>query len=111
MSETREEQISKLKQTMVELEAQRSVLGDAIVDPVLIPLSHKLAELEAQVQPALEESPEPPTRQRKLVTLLFMDVVGSTEMTQHLDPEDTLEIMDDAHSGCSCSSIIHFFPH
>jgi class 3 adenylate cyclase len=31
-----------------------------------------------------------------LVTVLFLDVVDSTKMGQHLDPEDVLEIMDGA---------------
>ena len=59
-------------------------------------LQQKLAELEAQAESPQEEPPSIPTRQRKLVTLLYMDVAGSTAMTQHLDPEDTLEIMDNA---------------
>ncbi len=37
-----------------------------------------------------------PARQRKLVTLLYMDVVGSTAMTRDLDPEDNLELMENA---------------
>ena len=36
------------------------------------------------------------TQQRKLVTVMFMDIVDSTTITQHLDPEDTLSIMDTA---------------
>jgi class 3 adenylate cyclase/tetratricopeptide (TPR) repeat protein len=96
MSTTLDEQINQLKQAIVELEAQRSILGDEAVDAALVPSRQKLAELEAQVEPSREEPPALPTRQRKLVTLLYMDVVGSTAMTQHLDPEDTLEIMDNA---------------
>jgi len=94
MSTTLDDQINQLKQAVAEIEAQRSILGDAAVDASLVPFRQKLADLEAQVSSSREEPPEIPTRQRKLVTLLFMDVVGSTAMTQHLDPEDTLEIMD-----------------
>jgi class 3 adenylate cyclase/tetratricopeptide (TPR) repeat protein len=96
MSTSFDEQINQLKQTIADIEAQRLLLGDAAVEASLEPLHKKLAELEAQVDPSIEESPVLPTRQRKLVTLLYMDVVGSTAMTQHLDPEDTLEIMDNA---------------
>ncbi len=96
MSKTLDEQIKQLRLTITEMGAQRSVLGDATVEAALTPLRQKLVELEAQAELTKEKAPEPPTRQRKLVTLLFMDVVGSTQMTQHLDPEDTLEIMDAA---------------
>jgi class 3 adenylate cyclase/tetratricopeptide (TPR) repeat protein len=96
MSTTLDEQINQLKQAIAELEEQRLILGDAAVDAALIPSRQKLAELESQSKPSLEKLQEIPTRQRKLVTLLYMDVVGSTAMTQHLDPEDTLEIMDNA---------------
>lgn len=34
--------------------------------------------------------------QRRVVTMLFMDVVGSTAMAENLDPEDWAEIMDRA---------------
>jgi class 3 adenylate cyclase len=96
MSSTLDEQINQLKQAITEMEAQRSVLGDAAVDASLVPFHEKLAELEVQAEPPKETPSEVPVRQRKLVTLLYMDVVGSTAMTQHLDPEDTLEIMDNA---------------
>ena len=96
MATTLDEQITQLKNAIAEIEAQRSILGDEAVDAALVPSRQKLAELEAQVGIAEQISPQIPTRQRKLVTLLYMDVVGSTAMTQHLDPEDTLEIMDNA---------------
>ena len=96
MSSTLDEQINQLKQAIAEMEAKRAVLGDATVEAALVPLHKKLAEIETQVEPSVDEQQELPTRQRKLVTLLYMDVVGSTAMTQHLDPEDTLEIMDNA---------------
>ena len=38
MSTTLDEQINQLKQTISEMEAQRSVLGNAAVDASLIPL-------------------------------------------------------------------------
>ena len=96
MCRTLDEQIKQLKQAIAEIEAQRSILGDAAVEASLAPIRQKLAELEMQAESQQEEQPEIPTRQRKLVTLLFMDIVGSTEMIRHLDPEDTMEIMDSA---------------
>ena len=86
----------KLKQAIAEMEQQRQVLGDAAVDASLMPFQEKLAELQAQVDAQKDTPPKEPVRQRKLVTLLYMDVVGSTAMTQHLDPEDAMEILDNA---------------
>ena len=94
MSPGMEEQINKLKSTIAEMDAQRAVLGDEFVDSTLETLRAKLSDLETQLEQLTQESLNPPTRQRKLVTLLYLDVVGSTAMTQGMDPEDTLEIMD-----------------
>ena len=96
MAPTLEEQISQLKSTITEMEAQRAVLGDDFVDATLQTLQEKLSDLETRADQLAQEQYTPPARQRKLVTLLYLDVVGSTAMTQHLDPEDTMEIMDNA---------------
>jgi len=96
MSPALNEQINKLKSTIAELEGQRAVLGNEFVDSTLTTLQEKLIDLEALAGQLTLKTPAAPTRQRKLVTLLYLDVVGSTAMTQHLDPEDTLEIMDNA---------------
>ena len=78
---TLDDQINQLKHTIADLESQREILGDETVEAVLVPLHKKLAKLESQGKPSVETSQELPTRQRKLVTLLYMDVVGSTAMT------------------------------
>ena len=59
-------------------------------------MRQKLKELEELAASQQEETSPVPTRKRKLVTLLYLDVVGSTAMTQDLDPEDTMEIMEKA---------------
>src|SRR6266540_2754968 len=38
--------------------------------------------------------PEPATRERKLATVLFADVVGSTELGSGRDPEHTRDLLD-----------------
>ena len=74
----------QLEQAIAALEAQRFILGDAVVDAAIGPMREKLAAL----------NPHEPEQQRKLVTLLFCDVAGSTTMVRDLDPEDNLAIMD-----------------
>ena len=94
MSPELDQQIENLKQIIAEMEQQSGVQGDAAVDAAILPFQEKLAELEAQVESQKERPPAEPVRQRKLVTLQYLDVVGSTAMTQDLDPEDTMEILD-----------------
>jgi class 3 adenylate cyclase/tetratricopeptide (TPR) repeat protein len=97
MSPTLDEQIAQLQHTIAEMESQREALGSEVVEASLTPLRNKLTELVALLDIPKERSPEAAQRQRKLVTLLFMDVVDSTSaIAAHLDPEDTLEIMDGA---------------
>ena len=71
------------------LEAQRSLLGDAVVDMAVAPLKARLAALSAPPASAVE-----PAQTLKQVSILFLDVVGSTALSQHLDPEDVSAVMD-----------------
>ena len=65
------------------LQAQRSVLGAALVDAALKPLRARLSSLTAS--PRLKQ-----------VTVLFLDMVGSTTLSQQLDPEDVPNVIDGA---------------
>ena len=75
------------------LEAQRPLLGDAVVDAMLAPARAKLAVMAA----ALVAPPEA-AQALKQVSILFLDVVGSTALSQHLDPEAISAVMDGALS-------------
>lgn len=78
------DELKNLEHTIAALENQRSILGDMVVDAALAPLRARLAELQTRVA----------GEQRKLVTILFADLVGSTPMTEALDPEDVREILN-----------------
>ena len=56
-----------------------------MVDTALAPLRTKLSALQGEMN-----------QQLKQVTVLFADIVGSTTLSQHLDPEDVHAIMDGA---------------
>jgi predicted ATPase/class 3 adenylate cyclase len=71
------------------LEAQRALLGDAVVDASITALRCKLLELTTA-------TPEEPAQTLRQVSILFLDVVGSTTLAQHLDPEDIHAVMDGA---------------
>ena len=81
----------QLEAGIAALEAQRAVLGDAVVDASVAGLRARLAALDAA--PA---QPAQPTQALRQVSILFVDVVGSTSLSQRLDPEETSAVLDDA---------------
>ncbi|MCW5853643.1 MAG: hypothetical protein KIT87_26490, partial [Anaerolineae bacterium] len=58
-------EIAQLEQAIAALEAQRAILGDAIVNTALAPMREKLAALK---------SAHAATEQRKQATILFADL-------------------------------------
>lgn len=74
----------RLEQSIAAIEAQRAILGDAVVDTMVAAAREKLATLEAQR--AVE--------QRKQVTVLFADVSGFTAMVETIDPEEVRDTMN-----------------
>ena len=74
-----------LAQAIAALEAQRAILGDAAVDAALAPLRAALGG----------------TQTLRQVSVLFLDVVGSTSLSQHLDPEDMSSVMDELLAACT----------
>ena len=82
------ENLDQLQATIAALQAQRGLLGDAVVEMALGPLRDKLAALRAAAKAG--------EQQLKAVTVLFMDVVGSTHLAEQLDPEDIHAVMDGA---------------
>jgi class 3 adenylate cyclase/tetratricopeptide (TPR) repeat protein len=79
----------QLQAAIAALEAQRALLGDAVVDTALAPLRRELASLQASLSGA-------GAQQLKQVSVLFVDVVGSTAIGQQLDPETIHAVMDSA---------------
>jgi class 3 adenylate cyclase len=86
MPENVQEQTDQLKNAISTLESQREVLGDAVVEASLSALRKQLSELEPDSD--ISE------RHKKLVSMVFVDVVNSTKIGHHLEPEEILEIMD-----------------
>ncbi|MGD9091833.1 MAG: adenylate/guanylate cyclase domain-containing protein, partial [Anaerolineales bacterium] len=77
----------QLEQAIAAQEGLRGTLDDAIIEATIAALRSQLDEL--QPIPEVEQ-------QRKLATVLFMDVVNSTRLMGDLDPEENLAIMDEA---------------
>ncbi len=76
--------LAALDRAIAALEAQRAVLGDDVVETALAPLRERRTALVDR----------PPGEQRKLVTVVFADLVGFTDLSGWLDPEDTRSIVD-----------------
>ena len=72
----------QLEDAITALEAQRAILGDAVVDAALGPMREKLT--------ALQETQE----QRKQATILFADISGFTAMSETMDAEDVNAVMN-----------------
>ena len=90
----------QLETAIAALEAQRAVLGDAVVETLLAPARAKLAALN-------ERADAEPVQALKHVSILFLDIVGSTKLSQHLDAEEVHAVMDGALARCTAIVEIH----
>ena len=79
----------QLEQAIVALEAQRPILGDAVVEAGLTPMREKLAAL-AETEPPMSEF----QGERRLATVILADVKGSTNLAERIGTEDWVEVMN-----------------
>lgn len=101
-----------LRTAIAALEAQRPALGDSAVDAALAPLRAQLEALarEHAAQPLehaalpLEHAAPPPElawRQLRQVSVLFLDVAGSTALSGRVDVEDLQAAVDGTLAACA----------
>ncbi|MGB8643946.1 MAG: adenylate/guanylate cyclase domain-containing protein [Anaerolineae bacterium] len=94
MADSLPTQVEQLKASLAGLTAQRATLGAAIVDPAIAALRQQITALEAQIAAV----PPLPREQRRIITVLFSDVVDSTALAEKLDPEDWQRIIAQVQS-------------
>ncbi len=75
----------ELAKAILNLEAQRAILGDATVDAAIAAINIQLNTLNP---------PAEPETQRKQATILFADVSGFTAMSETMDAEDVQTTMN-----------------
>jgi len=80
-------EVEQLEQAIRALEAQRAVLGDAILDTTLAPMLARLAALKSRAHTGAGQ-------QRKLITVLVTDLSGFTALGEQMDAEDLSALMN-----------------
>ena len=80
-------EIQTLLHAIAALEAQRSSLGDDVVNAALAPMRQKLALLQGQAQLA--------ENQRKQITVLFANITGLVAPSENLDIEESRDMIQD----------------
>ena len=90
-----------LQAAVAALEAQRALLGDAVVDAAVAGLQAQLQSLQSAPEGIAAAADAEPAQALRLVSILFLDVVGSTSLGQRLDPEEIHAVMDGALAGFS----------
>src|SRR5262245_54795915 len=81
------DEIARLEAAIAALEAQRVAIGDPVFQAAVTPLRERIAALRAGGEPA---------QSLRQVTILFLDVVGSTALSSGLDPEEVYGVVDGA---------------
>src|SRR6266516_4287988 len=74
------------------------------VEPVPVPVPAGPVPVAV---PQLPETLPPPEAERRQLTVLFCDLVDSTTLAGHLDPEDLREVVRAYHQ--TCAAVIHLF--
>ena len=75
------------------------VLGDR--RKMLRAIRELVAVEPVEDRPAPEPAPKPDAAERRQLTVMFCDLVGSTAMSARLDPEDMREVISSYHRCCA----------
>src|SRR4051812_14786882 len=80
MSATRSSK-EELERAISDLQAQRSLLGESVVNSAISALREQLAGLTGAPRAVTGDN------ERKIVTVMFADISGFTKLSEQLDPE------------------------
>src|SRR5574341_675808 len=99
MTDDTRTKLEQLRHSIAVLESQRAALGDAVVESALAGIRLQIEALEA------ETAAPPPTEERRLITIFFTDIVGSTAIAERLDPEEWRKTVAAVHQ--TVGTIVH----
>ena len=99
MTDDTRTKLEQLRHSIAVLESQRAALGDAVVESALAGIRLQIEALEA------EAAAPPPTEERRLITIFFTDIVGSTAIAERLDPEEWRKTVAAVHQ--TVGTIVH----
>jgi class 3 adenylate cyclase/predicted ATPase len=101
----------------IDIELLARLTNDDLKDIGIVSFGHRkklleaIAELAGAVpvspQPALIEPKTPDTAERRQVTVMFSDLVGSTALSARMDPEDLREVIS-AYQKCVAETVRRF---
>jgi class 3 adenylate cyclase len=74
---------------------------------MLAAIAELVGAAQAPPQPALTEPKPKDTAERRQVTVMFSDLVGSTALSARIDPEDLREVIL-AYQKCVAETVQHF---
>jgi len=94
MADDTHKRLEQLRHSITVLEAQRATLGEAVVESALAGLRLQIESLETQSAPF-----PAPAEERRLITILFTDIVGSTTIAERLDPEEWRKTVAAVHDA------------
>ncbi len=94
-------ELQHIEAAIAALESQRALIGDAVADTALAPLREMRAALSSSATHAEGG------QTLKQVTILFLDIVGSTTLSQKLDPEDIHAVIDGALARFTAIVLAH----
>ncbi len=101
----------------IDIELLGRLTNDDLKDIGVVSFGHRKKLLEAigelagaapvSPQPALIEPKSPDTAERRQVTVMFSDLVGSTALSARMDPEDLREVIS-AYQKCVADTVRRF---
>jgi class 3 adenylate cyclase len=74
---------------------------------MLAAIAELVGAVQAPPQPAVTESKPQETAERRQVTVMFSDLVGSTALSARMDPEDLREVIS-AYQKCVAETVQRF---
>jgi len=87
------EEAQRLQAALELLEGQRFLLGESVFESIVGPIRARLKVLTDHAGPHLASADQQVVKQ---VSVLFLDLVGSTDLGRHLDPEELSTLVDGA---------------